>query len=508
MPAQISVPETAHSASIHEMAPRSDTRLLRAFVIAAGIFWSMLFVVVGLGYELQLYGDGSIFSYAIAVEDAWAFHWHNIAGRLFVYFFSCAPAELYVEATGNARGGIAAYGLLFFVAQLLGLIATLAADRSEGRILVGYACCSTACLCPLIFGFPTEMWMAHTLFWPALALCHYARRRIGGVIAVFVALLALAFTHEGGLIFAITILATLMLRGIWDPALLRAGNAFLVVMSIWALVKAALPPDHYFAVVFARAALHFFDITIFTCRLMLLLFGTLTLYAIAFFALRWLGPANAVIFATSIVTLALAAYWLWFDQALHSDNRYYLRTVLLIATPMLGVLAAIHALHSDRLLTSAIRIPLWALSALANNQAARATLGALVLVMLVHLVETAKFITAWSHYKGAIRELAMGSASDPALGDSHFVASSRIGSSLNRLSWSSTTQFLSVLLAPNFAPSRLVLDATANYFWLSCETATANEREQRPVPVESRRLVRLHACLHRPLIDRRLEARP
>jgi len=29
-----------------------------------------LFVVVGLNYQLQLYADGSIFSYAVAVRDA------------------------------------------------------------------------------------------------------------------------------------------------------------------------------------------------------------------------------------------------------------------------------------------------------------------------------------------------------------------------------------------------------------------------------------------------------
>jgi hypothetical protein len=41
------------------------------------------------------------------------------------------------------------------------------------------------------------------------------------------------------------------------------------------------------------------------------------------------------------------------------------------------------------------------------------------------------------------------------------------------------------------------VDPQAYYFWLSCETATANEAADRAVPVESRRLVRMHACLHR-----------
>jgi hypothetical protein len=41
------------------------------------------------------------------------------------------------------------------------------------------------------------------------------------------------------------------------------------------------------------------------------------------------------------------------------------------------------------------------------------------------------------------------------------------------------------------------MDPTANDFWLSCETALANARADRAIPVESRRLIRMHACLHR-----------
>jgi len=53
------------------------------------------------------------------------------------------------------------------------------------------------------------------------------------------------------------------------------------------------------------------------------------------------------------------------------------------------------------------------------------------------------------------------------------------------------------LVTPRFAPVRLVIDPSANYFWLSCTTAIANEEADRTVPAESRRLVRAHACLHR-----------
>ena len=117
--------------------------------------------------------------------------------------------------------------------------------------------------------------------------------------------------------------------------------------------------------------------------------------------------------------------------------------------------------------------------------------------MAVHAVETAKFVSAWTDYKTAVRSLAGGAASAPRLGDPPFVSSDRISPDLNRLSWSSTAHFLSVLLAPGFTPARLVVDPRQGYFWLSCETAMENEKAPRAIPVESRWLVRMHACLHR-----------
>ena len=493
MTSGISGPATVAYASRDVVSDRSAVDVLRAFAIAAGISWSVLFVVIGLRYELQMYADGSIFSYAIAVRDAWAFHWHNISGRLFVYLCCHLPAETYVELTGDAYGGIVVYGFLFFVAPLLGLTATFAADCSRGRIIFSYACLSTACLCPLVFGFPTEMWMAHALFWPTLAVCHYARNSKRGIALVFATLLALAFTHGGGLVFAVAIVATLSLRGIRDAAFLRATGAFFVVLSIWAVVQAAFPPDPYIADALHSAALHVFDVTILAGHLVLLLLITLASYGIAFYVVWRLRPAKANIRAASIVALGLGAYWLWFDGTLHTDNRYYLRTVLLIATPVLGVVAAAYA---DRL-NFAIPFMRRPMAALATSAVTRSAVGAIVLVTLVHIVETEKFVRAWRDYEVAVRRLATGALSDPALGDPHFVSSDRIGPDLNRLSWSSTTHFLSVLVMPRFAPVRLVIDPNATYFWLSCATATANQEADRAIPAESRRLVCVHACLHR-----------
>ena len=489
--------DTGNYFSANRAADRTGVSVLRAAVITAGVCWSIAFVGVGLLYGLQMYGDGSIFSYAVAVQDAWAIHLHNISGRIFVYLFCFVPAEAYVALTKDPEGGIAVYGFLFFAAQLLGLGVTFVVDRSRNRIIFSYACFSTACLGPLVFGFPTEMWLTHALFWPALALCHYTNGGLVGIVIVFLVLLALVLTHEGALVFAFAVLATLLLRGYRDAAFLRAVSALAVVISIWFAIKMVFRPDDYIADVLAAAEHNFFNIHIFTSGLFALLVIAFVGYGIFFLILWRMGLEKAHAYSAAIMAVALAAYWLLFEQSIHAENRYYLRTVVFIATPVFGVLAAVYALGADGSLKLATPVLSRMTRSLSAPVMARVVLGALLVVTLVNAVETAKFVAAWVNYKAAIRELATSATSDPELGDPRFVSSHRIDAALNRLSWSSTTPFLSVLMAPRFGPSRLVVDPEAGYFWLSCQFATANERAVRAIPVESRRLIRVHACLHR-----------
>src|SRR6188472_1825421 len=115
-------------------ALRLHESLLRRLVVATGLWWSVVFILIALYYQLQLYADGAMFSYAVAVEDVWAFHWHNISGRLSVFVLSLLPAETYVRVSGNPGTGILIYGALFYAAPLAGLIGTFAADRSSGRL--------------------------------------------------------------------------------------------------------------------------------------------------------------------------------------------------------------------------------------------------------------------------------------------------------------------------------------------------------------------------------------
>jgi hypothetical protein len=471
---------------------------LRTVAVAAGFLWSAAFILVGVGAGLQMFGDGAIFSYMVAVQDAWAFHWSNIAGRVCVYLLTVLPGEIVVALSGSASAGVTAYGLLWFAAPLAGLVLTARFDRSPERTILTFACASTACLCPFGFGFPTEMWMAHALFWPALAACHYAGGGIGGIALVFAALLALVLTHEGAVVLALAILATLALRGWRDHVFLRGLGALTAALAVWAAVKAALPPDDYFGSVVVTAALFFIDPANLAEPVVVLTAAALAGCGILSALLARIGIACAEAIAAIVSALLLAAYWLGFDRSLSAADRYELRTVLLIGTPAFGAFAAAFALRAEGRLALPMPLLPQVLATLAKPAALRMAAGALVLVTLVHVVETAKFAAAWSGYKAAVRALAAGPAADPDLGDPRFVSSVRLGARLNRLAWFSTTPYLSVLLAPNMAPERLVIDPGGDYFWLACATAKANEAASRAVPADSRRLVRHYNCLHRP----------
>ncbi|MCX7298185.1 MAG: hypothetical protein NTU64_15250 [Hyphomicrobiales bacterium] len=475
----------------------SARRRLYILCVSIGIATSILFILIGLSSDLQMFGDGSIFSYAVAAQDAWPFHWHNISGRLFTYVFAYIPAETAVALTEDARAGIFVYGLLFFSAPLFGLLATLAADRTPGRTIFGYACLSTACLCPLVFGAPTEMWMAHTLFWPVLAICLCAPSNFRGAAAVFAALLALVFTHEGAIVLSGGILLALLLHGWRGSIFTRAAAAILVALTIWLAVKMTVRPDDYIAGVLAAAAFKFIDIRNLLQPAVLLLLATLLGYGAAVAVLRQVYPARAYAYASFACATAIAVYWMALDKSLLGEARYDFRTVLLIATPILGVLAAVSGMPDAARRKSPIPYLSPIAITLERTSNARMISGAILLIMLVHVVETSKFVWMWTNYKAAVRALATGRDADPALGDPQFISSQRIGSSLNRLAWNSTTLYLSVLVAPGLKPDRLVVDPSAGYFWLSCATAKASEIASTAIPQESRRLVRIHACLHR-----------
>lgn len=462
---------------------------LRLLAIGTGVAWALVFVAIGLGHELQLYGDGAIFSYAVAVQDSWAFHWHNIAGRMFVYFYAVAPAQALVEWSGDARLGVMLYGLLFLGAQILGLVATFIADPSPRRTIFAFACASNALTLPLVFGFPTETLVAHALFWPTLAFSHRARGDTASLAVLALLQLALIFTHAGAIILMTAVVLSLLLRELRTAAY-RTAALFLIALFARTLVKSAYQPDAYIAGILFRAMMHVFDPVYLMNRMLAVIGAALVLYGVVFALLVRFTPRPHLV-AASVTALALAAYWFGFDTSLHAEDRYYMRTIVISATPLFGLVASLVAFATPVAIAGRAR------AVLMSRASISAATGALLVVTLVHGVETTKFVTAWDAYKSAVRALGQGSATDPALGDARFVSTARLDPALDRLSWWSTTHFLSVLVAPQMSPVHLVVDPRPNWFWISCKTATRNADAIKAVPAESRHLIALHACLHR-----------
>jgi hypothetical protein len=475
--------------------PKFESICLQRLVIFLGLGWSVAFVAIALANQLELYGDGAMFSYAVAVRDVWAFHWHNISGRTAVYLLTLLPAETVVGLTGKPWGGIIAYGVLFYIVPLVGLGLTYAADRSRGRLLYVYACGSTALLCPLIFGFPTEMWLAHAIFWPTLALSHYARSTFSGTVLVLVAWVLLAFCHEGALVLLLAILGTLALRGLRSEPFLRGALNLTIVLTVATAAKVFLPPDAYYTDAFVRAALHFFDPELFKVEVVVSLLSAVALYAVIQAVVSIWNPGQACIVALVSVLGLLSIYWIGFDDAIHASSRYYLRTALVVATPLLGGAAAVAAMTREGIVLARLG---WLQRAVVSpsERSLCAIASVFVLVLAINIVQTSRFVAGWSAYRSALVTLAMSDESDPSLGSSQFVSSQRLSPSLEPLAWFSTIPYLSIVLS-NFSPKRLVIDPKGNYFWLSCETATKNRDAKLAVPEQTRELVRVYSCLHR-----------
>jgi hypothetical protein len=451
--------------------------ILPRAIVGLAVAWCVAFPLVGLSAQLHLFADGGVFAYAVAAGDAWDFHWRQISGRVAAYALASLPGEAWGRITGDPAAGVALYAALWFAAPAVGLAATWLADRT--RVLRLWAALSTALLLPVVFGFPTELWIAHAAFWPALALCWSPGGR-GRALAAGVALAVLVLSHEGGVVWAVVLLGALLLAPARGAALRRAVLALVPSLAVWVALRLLVPPDPYVAEVLGSNAANFLDVSSLFAPLPLTIAGALLVYLVA-----WLPRRDAAM-ALGIAVAALAPWWLLFDTTLHAWDRYFLRTLLLGAVPGLAVLAALHA--GGWLAPLLARARPWA------GLAA----GALVLASLVHAVETAKFAQAWRGYMAVVAALAASAESDLSLGDDAFISTARVPRALAALGWKSTTPFLSVMVSEGFAPARLLVDARAGYVWFDCEAATRNAAAERALPVQTREMVRRYACLRRP----------
>lgn len=461
--------------------------------MVAGLGSAVLFIVAGLAFAFQLFGDSALFSYAIAVQDSWAFHWHNISSRSTVYLYAHLPAEIYGSLTGNAWAAIQIYAFLFFGAQLLGLALTYWLDRTPGRSIFVFACLSNAVLCPLIFGAPSEMWVAHAFFWPALAAAHCSTSRWNW-LAAFLSFLSLAFTHEGALVFLAAILGSVLVRKNEFPRFVKCLGATAAVLAIWILVRYSLRPDEYTARVLSAAASNVFNPEILLDRMLVLLAAMASGYLLLFFTLRYAGVSYPAAVALVAALAALSAYWFVGNPEIHTENRYYLRTVIIVLCPLIAAGSICAAFGGELVRRAGVSCKI--LHTIARRIGPGALAALLLLTITVHAVETARFAAGWTEYLTIFR----GMVSKAETQDSKYVEIDPDNPKFHDMAWFSTLPYLSVLVAPGLKPRRLVIDPRSDYFWVSCGKLTASVRKGSGlgIPAQSRQMIRDYNCRSRP----------
>lgn len=453
-------------------------------VLWAGLLVAFAMAIVGPIFGLYRYADGSIFTYGVAAGEGWAFHFRNIAHRAVIYGLAQMPAEAVGRLTGSLSAASLTYGLLFFALPLVSLALTAVLDRTPGRIVAAGASVSTIVVLPLVFGFPTEMWASHAIVWPVMAL---ATRRLSPLPLILGQTL-LCLTHEAGVIFAgLVVVAGLVVA----PTLKRAAGlavSFAIGLLVWFAVRSAVTPDPYLAEVLTRNAWNLFEINRLFVPITVL--GLIALVGVPLGA-RALQPRlgdQAPLVVGAVLGGVFALWWLAFDRSLHAETRYSMRTALLGLTPLVILLTA-----------AAVRVGPVMLASQLSSAFTRRTVGVMLgLAALIHAVEAAKFIRAWTTYETALAALALSDAADPGLGDPQFISTDRLDRSTDAVSWNSTTPYLSVLLAGPAGPKRLVVDPRTGYFWLPCALARRHAATPSTVPAPGTALIARYSCLHRP----------
>ena len=234
--------------------------LAARIVAVAAMVACIAFVVATQWHDLHLYADGGMMSYAVAVQDSWRFLWRNMSGRLLPYVFAYVPAEALIALTGSPAAGVRLYAFLFSVAPAVGLALAWRLDRTPGRIVFHYGCLSTVLLCPLVFGFPTELWFTQAMLWPVVALALNPPANLAGRAGMAVAVLALLETHESAAMLGLIAAVAAVLAGETitpDGRRVRARGAwipFVPAYAVWAGFALLLPPDAYVAPVRAQVA--------------------------------------------------------------------------------------------------------------------------------------------------------------------------------------------------------------------------------------------------------------
>ncbi|MCK8784429.1 hypothetical protein M0638_08560 [Roseomonas sp. NAR14] len=463
-----------------------------------------------LGWHLEAYADGSYFSFALLARQSWDYVWSNFPGRLSTFLLCVEPAAAWLALTGDDAGALRLYGMLFGAMPLLGLLASLAVLPRHARGELLWPAVSFLVFGLLTLGFPTETWLTQSAFWPLLfAIRHLPEHPAGrrGHLAALVLLGAVyVFSHEAMVLgLPLLALAALRLRG--GPGgrrlLATVAAVFAALLLAWVAVKVGLRPPN--AETTERVAANQFSLLMPKAQL------TNPLLQKAGIVLALLVPAwllwprflqtsrarRAAILSVAAAVLAAALVAAW---GLYGPHRYAARAVVLFATPALGLLCLLTRLDTGEALPAGdrprVRFDAWPY------------LPVVVLALVLHLGEGAKFLREWARFSALLGAVADGRApleGQPSLGllpEGEPPPPAGPGQGFPgrdtpwQLSWNWTLPFNSFLVAEGFAPRQIVHNRYARYDPVSCDQLRALAVAGTGLGEHGLRLLRDYACAH------------
>ena len=75
-----------------------------AVILGIACAWCLAFPLLGVWAQLNLFADGSLFSYGVAAGEGWAFHWRQIPVRVAAYAFAALPGANATYQVGVSWG--------------------------------------------------------------------------------------------------------------------------------------------------------------------------------------------------------------------------------------------------------------------------------------------------------------------------------------------------------------------------------------------------------------------
>lgn len=337
--------------------------------------------VIAVLHRVTAFADGSFFVLSILTTDPWSFGWVSYPSRITAFVLTILPPFAIGRLTGDPGLAIATYSAIMGALPLAGLLATRFLS-TPGAPWPALCAASTIVLAFNVAFFPTEMWLAHAMIWPLVAL---ATRPGAPLAAISVLSLATAFVHEA----AVPLVGLALVHGALAsrrPALLAV---LAVVIAAAILVKTLAPVvNDEIARTVGENALDFLSPGNFFTNVVVSVLMALGLWAVMRMALR---PTSAwgEIMIVMTVCLAAAIQLLIWPGPPHVLRRYIARSLIFVGlATILGAAVALQVLPG-----LANRIATW------RERHIQPLLAAAAVIILVsaigHAAETARFLGHW-----------------------------------------------------------------------------------------------------------------